>query len=670
VATKLTKRKLISGLSKPELSKIAAEYELDVRSNASANSLLDAIIAKRSIKLTDLIHGLMVKQLKQSCLDHELATSGNKEALIQRLLGEELIALTNNTNKTSESKKPSDKQTNTKAKPNMVTEHKKNLEKQLWNIANALRGNMSADDFRDYILGFIFYKFLSEKIHLYADNLLAEDGIKFIDIDETSDEGQETLEALKEETINHLGYFLKPSELFHVLAQKGEQGAFIIEELAAVLRHIEQSTMGTDAEEDFNGLFDDLDLSSNKLGKTEKAKNELISQVLSHLDAIDFALDDTEIDVLGDAYEYLIGQFASGAGKKAGEFYTPQMVSKLLAQIVTHGRDDIKSVYDPTCGSGSLLLRVARELGTHKNGEQLTKTLQYFGQESNPSTYNLARMNMILHDVHYSRFDIQQDDTLEAPHHIEKRFDAVVANPPFSANWSAAVGHLSDERFQDYGKLAPASKADFAFVQHMYHQLDDKGTLAVVLPHGVLFRGGAEGHIRQFLIEKHNALDAVIGLPANVFFGTGIPTCILVLKKNRNSPVLNKKAEDVLFIDASAHFGKTTNQNFLRDDDLARIMDAYTQRKNIDKFAFVAPIKSQLDENGELLKGSALSGDESAIEDNDYNLNIPRYVDTFAEEEPVDLAAVTQAIKEVETELESVDKQLVDFCNQLNVQAP
>lgn len=663
MATKLSKRKLISGLSKPELSKIATEYELAVRSNASGNSLLDAIIAKRSIKLSDLIQGLTVKQLKQSCLDNELAAIGNKQTLIQRLLGEEQIALTKKTsankmNKISEGKKPSDKQTNTKVKPNMVTEHKKNLEKQLWNIANALRGNMSADDFRDYILGFIFYKFLSEKIHLYADNLLAEDGIKFIDIDEASDEGQEILEALKEETINHLGYFLKPSELFHVLAKKGEQGEFIIEQLGEVLRHIEQSTMGTDAEDDFNGLFDDLDLSSNKLGKTEKAKNQLIAEVLSHLDAIDFALGDTEIDVLGDAYEYLIGQFASGAGKKAGEFYTPQMVSKLLAQIVTHNRDDIKSVYDPTCGSGSLLLRVARELGTHKNGAELTKTLQYFGQESNPSTYNLARMNMILHDVHYSRFDIQQDDTLEAPHHTDKRFDAVVANPPFSAKWSAAAGHLTDERFQDYGKLAPASKADFAFVQHMYHQLEDNGTLAVVLPHGVLFRGAAEGHIRKFLIEQHNALDAVIGLPANVFFGTSIPTCILVLKKKR------KHEKDVLFIDASAHFGKTTNQNFLRDEDLARIMDAYTQRKNIDKFALVAPIKSQLDDQGEVLE------DSNGLEDNDYNLNIPRYVDTFEEEEPVDLAAVTQSISGIETELEGVDEKLVDFCKQLGIQAP
>ncbi|MFK5950102.1 MAG: type I restriction-modification system subunit M [Methylococcales bacterium] len=268
---------------------------------------------------------------------------------------------------------------------------------------------------------------------------------------------------------------------------------------------MEQSTMGSDSEDDFNGLFDDLDLSSNKLGKTEKAKNELISKVLSHLDAIDFQLENTEIDVLGDAYEYLIGKFASGAGKKAGEFYTPQAVSSLLAKLVTSGKTQLKSVYDPTCGSGSLLLRVAKEV---------ENVAEFYGQESNPSTYNLARMNMILHDVHYSRFDVQQDDTLETPHHIDQRFDAVVANPPFSADWSASQLHLTDERFADYGKLAPKSKADFAFVQHMVHQLDENGTMAVVLPHGVLFRGAAEGHIRQLLIEQKNYLDAVIGLPA------------------------------------------------------------------------------------------------------------------------------------------------------------
>ncbi|WP_354624254.1 type I restriction-modification system subunit M [Psychromonas sp. MME2] len=433
-------------------------------------------------------------------------------------------------------------------------QHKKALEKQLWNIANALRGNMSADEFRDYILGFIFYKYLSERMHQYADGILAEDGIKFDGIDEATEEGQEYLEAIKEESIDHLGYFLKPSELFHVIAEKGNNGEFIIESLGEVLNHIEQSTMGTASEDDFNGLFDDIDLTSNKLGKSEKAKNELITTVLGHLDEIDFCLDDTEIDVLGDAYEYLIGQFASGAGKKAGEFYTPPMVSKLLAKLVTKGKTQLKSVYDPTCGSGSLLLQVSREI-SRQGGE----VSQYFGQEKNPSTYNLARMNMILHGVHYRSFDIQQDDTLETPHHIEKRFEAVVANPPFSVEWSANEVFKSDERFADYGKLAPKKKADLAFVQHMVFQLAEDGAMAVVLPHGALYRGAAEGQIRNFLIENKNIIDAVITLPEKIFYGTSIPTCILLIKKNRDSK------DDILFVNGSDMFEKGINQNLLLD---------------------------------------------------------------------------------------------------------
>jgi len=522
----------------------------------------------------------------------------------------------------------------------MVEQHKKALEKQLWNIANTLRGNMSADEFRDYILGFIFYKYLSERMDLYADELLKEDGIKFDAIDENTDEGKEYLEAIKEETIDHLGYFLKPNELFHVLAQKGENGEFILEDLSEVLNHIEQSTMGTAAEDDFNGLFDDLDLTSNKLGKTENAKNELISKVLTHLDDIDFLHHETDIDVLGDAYEYLIGQFASGAGKKAGEFYTPPMVSTLLAKLVTQGKDKLKSVYDPTCGSGSLLLKVAKEI-KRKGGE----VGGYFGQESNPSTYNLARMNMILHGVHYRNFDIQQDDTLEQPHHVEKRFEAVVANPPFSADWSASAGLLTDERFQDYGKLAPKGKADFAFVQHMIHQLDENGTMAVVLPHGVLFRGAAEGHIRKHLIKDKNYLDAVIGLPANIFYGTSIPTCILVLKKNR------KHSNNILFIDASQNYGKATNQNYLRDEDLTTILKAFKNREVTDKFSYVASIK------------------EIEVE-NDYNLNIPRYVDTFEDEEPINLGIITDNLKDIDSQLSSTDIVLSDFCKELNIASP
>ncbi len=525
----------------------------------------------------------------------------------------------------------------------MVEQHKKELEKQLWNIANALRGNMSADEFRDYILGFIFYKYLSERMHQYADGILAEDGLKFDAIDESTDEGQEYLEAIKEESIDHLGYFLKPSELFHVIAEKGNKGEFIIEALTEVLNHIEQSTMGTASEDDFNGLFDDIDLTSNKLGKSEKQKNDLITTVLGHLDEIDFCLDDTEIDVLGDAYEYLIGQFASGAGKKAGEFYTPPMVSKLLAKLVTKDQTQLKSVYDPTCGSGSLLLQVSKEI-QRKNGGATGGIGNYYGQEKNPSTYNLARMNMILHGVHYRSFDIQQDDTLETPHHLEKRFSAVVANPPFSADWSANDGFKSDERFADYGKLAPKSKADFAFVQHMLHQLDDNGTMAVVLPHGVLFRGAAEGHIRKYLIEQKNCLDAVIGLPANIFYGTSIPTCILVLKKQRQAD------DNILFIDASAHCGKATNQNYLREEDLNRILDAFEERTFKDKFSCVATI------------------DEIKTE-NDFNLNIPRYVDTFEKEEQIDLDSVSKGLIELEGKMDVVDSEISDFFSELNIKA-
>ena len=522
----------------------------------------------------------------------------------------------------------------------MVEQHKKALEKQLWNIANALRGNMSADEFRDYILGFIFYKYLSERMHQYADGILAEDGIKFDAIDEATKEGQEYLEAIKEESIDHLGYFLKPSELFHVIAEKGNEGEFIIESLGVVLNHIEQSTMGTASEDDFNGLFDDIDLTSNKLGKSEKAKNELISTVLGHLAEIDFCLDDSEIDVLGDAYEYLIGQFASGAGKKAGEFYTPPMVSKLLAKLVTKDKAQLKSVYDPTCGSGSLLLQVSREI-SRKGGE----VANYYGQEKNPSTYNLARMNMILHGVHYRSFDIQQDDTLEVPHHIEKRFEAVVANPPFSVAWSANDGFKSDERFSDYGKLAPASKADFAFIQHMLHQLDDNGTMAIVLPHGVLFRGAAEGHIRKYLIEQKNCLDAVIGLPANIFYGADIPTCILIFKKHRD----NKG--DVLFIDSSKYFEKVTNQNQLREEDITRILDAVDKRKSIDKFSHVASFN-------EIQK------------DNDFNLNILRYVDTFEDDDEVDLANISKEIAEIEKSVLDTNIELKDLCKDLGIAPP
>ena len=519
----------------------------------------------------------------------------------------------------------------------MGEEQKKLLEQQLWNIANTLRGKMDADEFRDYILGFIFYKYLSEKIEDYADNLLAEDGIVYTSIDESSNEGKEYLDAIKEDAIDSLGYFLKPSELFSEVAQRGNSDTnnFILEDLTSILRSIEQSTMGHASEDDFEHLFEDLDLTSTKLGRSEEAKNSLIAKVLSHLDNIDFELKNHDRDVLGDAYEYLISQFASGAGKKAGEFYTPQQVSKILAKLVTNKKTKLKSVYDPTCGSGSLLLRVSKEVEDVSN---------FYGQELNRTTYNLARMNMIMHDVHYRKFDIKQEDTLENPQHTQQRFEAIVANPPFSAHWSANPLFMSDDRFSQYGKLAPKTKADFAFVQHMIYQLDENGTMAVVLPHGVLFRGSSEGHIRKYLIEDKNYLDAVIGLPANIFYGTSIPTCILVFKKCRED------SDNVLFIDASAHFEKIKAQNYLTDENVQKIVDTYKSRKSEDKYSHLASL--------------------AEIKENDYNLNIPRYVDTFEEEEPIDLNTVSQNLQALESEIRLTDSSIQSFCDELGISAP
>lgn len=517
----------------------------------------------------------------------------------------------------------------------MSEDQKKQLQAQLWNIANELRGKMDADEFRDYILGFIFYKYLSEKMEIYADELLAPDGIKYESIDEKTPKSGEIIEAVQDNSVDKLGYFLKPNELFSRVAAHGATNDNLIEELGRILNNIENSTMGQDSEDDFESLFSELDLNSAKLGKTVSQRNDLIAKVLVHLDKIDFQLQDSQIDILGDAYEYLIGQFASGAGKKAGEFYTPQEVSTILARIVTDGKKRLKSVYDPTCGSGSLLLRVAK---------YVDEVGHFYGQELNNTTYNLARMNMILHDVNYDRFSIRQEDTLEHPQHLQHKFEAVVANPPFSAHWSADPNFLQDDRFSGYGKLAPSSKADYAFIQHMIYQLDENGTLAVVAPHGVLFRGGAEGIIREYLIREKNYLDAVIGLPANLFFGTSIPACILVFKKCRTKP------DDVLFIDASKHFEKNKNQNHLRASDIDKIIETYSQRKEGVKYSHVAPL--------------------SEIKENDYNLNIPRYVDTFEEEAEIDLDAVVAEIQKIDADSVAIDEKINAYCKELGIKPP
>lgn len=517
----------------------------------------------------------------------------------------------------------------------MSNDQKKKLQRQLWNIADTLRGKMGADEFRDYILGFIFYKYLSEKHTSFANNLLKADGILFPEINDKTKKNQEILEAIKEESVTNIGFYLQPSELFSKIAQKGKDKGFILDDLKKVLKNIGDSTMGTESEDDFIDLFEDLDLDSSKLGRTEEDKNELIANVLLHLNEIDFRLEDTDADVLGDAYEYMIGQFASGAGKKAGEFYTPQEVSKILAKLVTTGKSRLQSVYDPTCGSGSLLLRVAKEVD---------KVANFYGQELNRTTFNLARMNMILHDVHYQKFDLRQEDTLERPQHIGEEFEAIVANPPFSAKWSAKPLFGTDDRFSQYGKLAPGSKADFAFVQHMIHHLAENGQMAVVLPHGALFRGAAEGVIRKYIIEKLNYLDAVIGLPANIFYGTSIPTCILVFKRCREHP------DDILFIDASQGYEKAKNQNSLRDSDINKIVSTYRERKALEKYSHIAPI--------------------SEVVENEYNLNIPRYVDTFEEEEKVDLKIVAKELVDLDKEIKKNDKSIAKFCKELGIDVP
>jgi type I restriction enzyme M protein len=523
----------------------------------------------------------------------------------------------------------------------MSEEQKKQLEQRLWDIANTLRWMMNPSQFQDYILGFIFYKYLSEKIVIFANRLLKNENIKdYTKLDEKTEEGKELIEAIQENVIPDLWYFLKPTELFSYMAKKwnstlsGDSSNFILDELDRVLNNIQNSTSGTESEDDFDDLFSSIDLTSQNLGKTSAQKNELISKVLAHLDAIDFELQNTEIDVLGDAYEYLIKRFAEKAGQKAGEFYTPQEVSKVLAKIVTTGKKKIRSVYDPTCGSGSLLLRIGKEV----------EIGDFYGQEMNHTTYNLARMNLIMHNIQYHNFDIKNGDTLEEPHHLGMKFEAIVANPPFSMKWEANDLKMTDDRFSQYWVLPPKSCADYAFIEHMISQLDENGTMAVVLPHGALFKQWAEQKIRKYIIDKLNYLDAVIWLPANLFYGASIPATILVFKKCRENP------RDILFIDSSDYFEKVGNKNRLRESDIEKIVSTYRNRTEEEKYSHIAPL--------------------SEIAENDYNLNISRYVDTFEVPDVIDLNAVADKIRTLDTYMKEADKTISKYCQELGIKSP
>ncbi|WP_282925748.1 type I restriction-modification system subunit M [Helcococcus kunzii] len=506
----------------------------------------------------------------------------------------------------------------------------KSLYQSLWNAADVLRSKMDANEYKNYLLGIIFYKYLSDKL-LYRVSVLLEQETH--DLAEAQKIYEEALndEEIKQDLLDELkdqySYVIKPEYTFTQLMQTVEDKVFQLEDLQEGFNDIEK------ADALFENLFEDIDLYSKKLGSTPNKQNQTISQIMKELKDLNFS--EYSGDVLGDAYEYLIGQFASESGKKAGEFYTPHQVSDLMARIVIQGKEDKKgfTVYDPTMGSGSLLLNI----GKHSKE---TGTVRYFGQEINTSTYNLARMNMILHGVAPANQSLNNGDTLEYDWPVEEPtdFDAVVMNPPYSAKWSAAEGFLDDPRFSSFGVIPTASRADYTFLLHGFYHLKSEGVMAIVLPHGVLFRGAREEQIRKILLENGN-IDTVIGLPEKIFFNTGIPTTVIILKKNRTN-------RDVLFIDASREFEKQSNRNELTEENITKILNAYKNRENIDKYAYLASFEE--------------------IKENEFNLNIPRYVDTFEPEPVVPLNEISKNLTETKMKLEASEKALLEMLHELH----
>lgn len=504
------------------------------------------------------------------------------------------------------------------------------LSSKLWAMANDLRGNMEAYEFKNYILGLLFYKELSDRTEKFVAKLLEEDGIEF----KEAWEDEEYKEAIVDEMLIKLGYVLEPQYLFPHMLDLIRQDKFSIDYFEEAINAIIASTQGQDSEADFDGLFEDMDLKSSKLGKEIKQRSKLIGKVLQTIDSIEVDLGDTDVDVLGTAYVTLIGLFAQTAGKKGGEFYTPTNMSKLVARLATVGLTKVLNVADCACGSGSLLLQVGEYVDVAK----------YYGQELTSSTYNLARMNMILHGIDYKNFSIINVDTLEDDTTFaDEKYTIQVANPPYSTKWSADSRFMDDDRFSPYGKLAPSSKADFAFVQHMVHHMaNGDSRIAVLLPHGVLFRGGSEETIRKYLIKDLNVIDAIIGLPSNCFQGTNIPVCCLVLKKERNG-----NSNNICIIDASNEYHSGTAMNYILDEHIEKIVDAYTKREKIEKFCHIATM------------------DE--IEANDYNMNIPRFVDTTEEVEEIDLDYIKEQLSQHQEESKQLDEKIFKFFTELGI---
>lgn len=509
------------------------------------------------------------------------------------------------------------------------------LSKQLWAIANDLRGNMDASKFKNYILGTIFYRYLSERTESYMKEILKNDNLTY----EEAFADSEFKPVVEQWSLSKLGYIIRPEFLYKNLQKSIVERTFSIEDYEKAVSELTASTMGQESESDFTGLFNDMKLQDPDLGDSVSERTALISQVITKVGMIDFKLDDAKFDVLGTAYMILIGLFASDAGKKGGEFFTPTGPSKLCATLATIGLEEARTVGDCTCGSASMLLEVQKHLTSGRVGH-------FYGQEKNASTYNLARMNMLMHGVDYHNFDIYKGDTLTNDYYEDEKMTVQVCNPPYSLKWSADPQYEDDPRYSGAGKLAPKSHADYAFLEHMiYHMDPDDGRIAVLLPHGVLFRGAAEEQIRKYIVRDLNKLDAVIGLPANLFHGTSIPVCLLVLKSKRNG-----NSNNILFIDASKEYKPGKNMNTLEDEHLAQIIDAYKERKDIDKFCHVATMEE--------------------IEANDFNLNIPRYVDTSEKEEEIDLAAKAEDIENINTEIKNAEDELKKYFDELGLKFP
>ena len=522
------------------------------------------------------------------------------------------------------------------------------ISSKLWAMANELRGNMDASEYKNYILAFMFYRYLSEhqENYLVANGILDQEEGKSINqlyLEQAS--GDDLADYLQDISAS-LGYAIAPEDTWASLVQKIDDSQIIPSDYQTIFDNFNNNaSLNKDAAQDFRGVFNDVNLGDSRLGSSTNERAKSLNRIVKLVDSIEYKSDDGA-DILGAIYEYLIGQFAASAGKKGGEFYTPHEVSEILSRIVTldvEGSDGFFSVYDPAMGSGSLLLTVGQNL---PEGQPI----KYYGQELNTTTYNLARMNLMMHGVSFNNMNLSNADTLEAdwPDGPDvkgidrpRTFDAVVANPPYSARWDNNDTKLKDPRFQEYGKLAPKTKADYAFVLHGLYHLNDGGTMAIVLPHGVLFRGAAEGVIRKVIIDK-NYLDAVIGLPANIFYGTGIPTTILVFKKAKRSD------RNVLFIDASREFEKAKNQNRLTEEHISKIVETYRQREDVDKYAHLASIEE--------------------IRENDYNLNIPRYVDTFEQEEEIDLAEVQRLLEQDKREIAELEAKIAETLKVLGVE--